>query len=93
MDTALAIVTVMIVMIVMAAHPLPPQTVVFKFMPNAKFFPHATYLLCHNAWLSGICILHTSQKPYSKKGISRSLDPTRRRHMQMAIGLLMLTDK
>ena len=72
MDTALAIVTMMMMM---AAHPLPPQTVVFKFMPNAKFYPCATYLSCHNAWLSGIYIQHTSQKPCTKKGISQSFDP------------------
>jgi hypothetical protein len=76
MDKALAIVTMMeMMMMMMAAHPLPPQTVVFKFMPNAKFYPYATYLSYHNAWLSGICIPHTSQKPYTKKGISQSFDP------------------
>jgi hypothetical protein len=91
MDTALAIVTMM--MIKMAAHPLPPQTVVFKFMPNAKFYPYATYLSCHNAWLSGICIPHTSQKPYAKKGVSQSFDPHKGPSYAMAVGSLMLTDK
>jgi hypothetical protein len=74
-DTALAIVTMMEMVMMVAAHPLLPQTVVFKFMPNAKFYPCTIYLLCQNAWLSGICIQHTSQKPCAKKGIFQSFNP------------------
>ena len=93
MDTALAIVTMMEMVMMVAAHPLPPQTVVFKFMPNAKFYPCTIYLLCHNAWLSGICIQHTSQTMRQKWNFSVFQSLTRGRHMQMAVGLLMLTDK
>ena len=92
MDTALAIVTMMeIVMVV--AHPLPPQTIVFKFMPNANsirvsFIYHA---IMHGYPVS---VYNTQVKNHTPKREYLSLStPTSGRHMQMAAGLLMLTDK